>query len=222
MKRKTRWREFLALICVILAGITVLSPGLDGSDNPNQQTIVGDGWGISGERGDRNSGVGRIKGTDELIYITYSQEPYIDVYDLTGAFQYSIRLPDSQNGIVLMDCRDGLLIAEAKGTNSSGHDIFVFRDTELVESMDHSEATKRGLAPSFYDEESDYRLTLTHVTRADGTMLFELPPELAKNMPKYLMTEEQEQVLKILVLVLFAVFCLSVLGSCLYEKLKRK
>jgi hypothetical protein len=191
-------------------------------DNPNQQPIFGEGWSITGMRGIRSSEVSRIRGTEELIYITYSHEPYIDVYDLSGSFLYCIQLPDSQNGAVSIDCRDGILIADAKGRNADGHDVFLFRGEELGGSMDHDQAREQGFVPIWNDQESDYLLTLTHVTRADGTVLFELPPEIAENMPKFLLTDGQEQVAKVLVVVLFAVFCLTVVGGPLVQNLKKK
>ena len=222
MKGDKGRKTLISAVCFLVMFVIAAQPKLNGSDNPNQQTILGEGWSITGERGIRSSDVSRIRGTEELIYITYSQEPYIDVYDLSGSFLYCIRLPDSQNGMVLIDCRDGMLIAAAKGRNVDGHDVFLFRGQELVESMDHTQAWERGLMPSSYDQESDYLLTLTHVTRADGTVLFELPPEIAENMPKFLLTDGQEQVAKVLVVVLFAVFWLTVVGGCLRQILKKK
>lgn len=211
MDRKT----LISILCLLVIYVIGAAPQLDGSDRPEQQPILGEGWSITGERGVRNSRVTKIEGTAELIYITYSHKPYIDVYDLSGAFQYTIQLPDSQNGAVSIDCRDGILIAEAKGRNAQGHDVFLFQGAQLVESMDYDQARERGLVPIWNDKESDYLLTLTHVTRADGEVLFELPPELAENMPKFLPNAQQEKVLTILSLVLFAVLWLTILGSTL-------
>ena len=222
MKGDKGRKTLISAVCFLVMLVIAAQPKLNGSDNPNQQTILGEGWSITGERGIRNSKVTKIEGTEELIYITYSQEPYIDVYDLSGSFLYCIQLPDSQNGAVSIDCRDGILIADAKGRNADGHDVFLFRGEELVGSMDYDQAREQGFVPIWNDQESDYLLTLTHVTRADGTVLFELPPEIAENMPKFLLTDGQEQVAKVLVLVLFAVFGLTVVGGCLRQILKKK
>ena len=222
MKGDKGRKTLISAVCFLVMFVIAAQPKLNGSDNPNQQTILGEGWSITGERGIRNSKVTKIEGTEELIYITYSGKPYIDVYDLTGAFRYTIQLPDSQNGAVSIDCRDGILIADAKGRNADGHDVFLFRGEELVGSMDHDQAREQGFVPIWNDQESDYLLTLTHVTRADGTVLFELPPEIRENMPKFLLTDGQEQVAKVLVLVLFAVFWLTVVGGCLRQILKKK
>jgi hypothetical protein len=215
-------KTLISAVCFLVMFVIAAQPKLNGSDNPNQQSIFGEGWSITGKRGIRNSKVTKIEGTEELIYITYSQEPYIDVYDLSGSFLYCIQLPDSQNGAVSIDCRDGILIADAKGRNADGHDVFLFRGEELVGSMDHDQAREQGFVPIWNDQESDYLLTLTHVTRADGTVLFELPPEIAENMPKFLLTDGQEQVAKVLFVVLFAVFWLTVVGGCLRQILKKK
>lgn len=222
MKGEKDRKTLVCVVCLLIMYIIAAQPKLNGSDNPNQQSIFGEGWSITGKRGIRSSEVSRIRGTEELIYITYSQEPYIDVYDLSGSFLYCIQLPDSQNGAVSIDCRDGILIADAKGRNADGHDVFLFRGEELVGSMDHDQAREQGFVPIWNDQESDYLLTLTHVTRADGTVLFELPPEIAENMPKFLLTDGQEQVAKVLFVVLFAVFWLTVVGGCLRQILKKK
>ena len=222
MKGDKGRKTLISAVCFLVMFVIAAQPKLNGSDNPNQQTILGEGWSITGERGIRNSKVTKIEGTEELIYITYSGKPYIDVYDLTGAFRYTIQLPDSQNGAVSIDCRDGILIADAKGRNADGHDVFLFRGEELVGSMDHDQAREQGFVPIWNDQESDYLLTLTHVTRADGTVLFELPPEIGENMPKFLLTDGQEQVAKVLFVVLFPVFWLTVVGGTLVQNLKKK
>jgi len=217
MRHRIRGRAFAYGICLILWAVIVFQPKPDGSGDPEPQSVFDEGWSITGEQGARDAQVKKIEGTQELIYITYSAEPYIDVYDLSGAFQYTIHLPDSPNGGVAIDCRDGILIAVAKGRNAQGHRVFLFRGEELVESMDYDQAMERGLVPIWNDQESDYRMTSTHVTRADGEVLFELPPELADQTPKLLLTEGQQRVGNILFLIGFAAVWLSVVGYCLHK-----
>lgn len=207
MKRKTDWRPLVYLLCILVIIMIARQPERNGSDNPEQQTILGEGWSITGERGERNTHVSRIEGTEELIYITYSGKPYIDVYDLSGAFQYAIMLPDARNGVVDIDCWDGSLVAVSKANT-----VYVFRGRELVECMEYDEAEARGLVPIWNDKESDYLITHTHVTRADGEELFELPPELAENMPKILLSEDQQKVANVLSLIVFAALWLTIVG----------
>lgn len=207
MKRVMNWKALGCLFCLLLVCQSVLHPQMDAPDNPLQQTILGEGWSITGERGERNTHVARIEGTEELIYITYSGKPYIDVYDLSGAFQYAIMLPDARNGVVDIDCRDGSLVAVSKANT-----VYVFCGRELVERMEYDEAEARGLVPIWNDMESDYLITHTHVTRANGEELFKLPPELAKNVPKILLSEDQQKVANVLFLIGFAVVWLTIVG----------
>ena len=205
-----RWVLVFGIIMVILVAIS-WRPSLDGSDNPEQQTIFGDLWRVTGVRQERNSQVDGIDGTDELIYVEYVAEPYIDVYDLSGAFQYTIHLPNAQRGGLRMECRDGILIAQSETDT-----IFLFRGTEFIESMDYDQAKERGLLPQ-YDRSRPYRLTPTHVVREDGEELFELPPELAENLQRRVFLEaKQIRVVDILVLGGFAAVWLSAIGSFIW------
>lgn len=208
MKKERKWRTVGYAIAILLWVMIMFHPMLNASDNPAQQTILGEGWSITGVRGERNSKVTMIEGTDEQIYVTYEKESCIDAYDLNGEFLYTIQLPDARNGLVAIDCRDDMLIAESKDSV-----VYLFRGTELVECMDHEKASARDLNPVWGDRDSDYRFTRTHVIRADGEELFELPPELSKNMNRrLLLSEEQLKVEDTLILVCFAVMWLSIVG----------
>ena len=63
-------KTLISVVCFLVMFVIAAQPKLNGSDNPNQQTILGEGWSITGERGIRSSDVSRIRGTEELIYIT--------------------------------------------------------------------------------------------------------------------------------------------------------
>jgi hypothetical protein len=216
MRKEGKWRIAATALAVILFGIILLPHHRNASDNPAQEIVLGEGWSISGVRGRRNSKVTMIEGTDELIYVTYEKESCIDAYDLTGEFQFAIQLPDARNGLVAIDCRDGILIAESKNNV-----IYLFRGKELLECMDYDEARARDLIPVWGSTDSDYRFTRTHVVRAHGEELFELPPELAKNHNRRLtMTEEQLKLESRLILIGFAVLWLSIVGYCLWSMIR--
>lgn len=216
MKKVEKGRIAATVLAILLFVILLFSLKLNAPDIPKQETVLGEGWSITGVRGVRNSKVTMIEGTEELIYVTYEKESCIDAYDLTGEFQYTIQLPDARNGLVAIDCRDGILIAESKN-----HVIYLFRGTELLECMDHDEATERKLNPVWGSTDSDYRFTNTHVVRADGEELFELPQELEKNRNRRLtMTEEQLKLENMLILIGFAVAWLSIVGYCLWSMIR--
>ena len=216
MKKVEKWRTAATAFAIILFVMTLFPQRRNASDNPEQETLLGDGWSITGVRGQRNSKVTMIEGTDELIYVTYEKESCIDAYNLNGEYQYTIQLPDARNGLVSIDCRDDILIASSKDNV-----IYLFRGTELLECMDHEEARERDLNPVYGSRDSAYRFTLTHVARADGEELFELPQELAKNRNRRLtMTEEQLKLENMLILIGFAVAWLSIVGYCLWSMIR--
>ena len=211
MKKVEKWRTAATAFAIILFVMTLFPQRRNASDNPEQETLLGDGWSITGVRGQRNSKVTMIEGTDELIYVTYEKESCIDAYNLNGEYQYTIQLPDARNGLVSIDCRDDILIASSKDNV-----VYLFRGTELLECMDHEEARERDLNPVYGSRDSADRFTLTHVARADGEELFELPPEMAKNMNRrLLMNEEELELENILILVGFAALWISIVGYCL-------
>ena len=210
MIRSEKWWA-AAIILAIMLFTAVLAPrGLDASDNPDQETILGELWSITGVRTERTSQIDGIHGTDELIYVEYVAEPYIDVYDLTGAFRYTIQLPErvGGHGSLDLECRDGILIAE-----SETDFIYLFRGTHFLESMDQERARERGLLPD-YRNKSPYMLTQTHVCRTDGEELFELPPELKENLPRRIVTSPlQQKVESTLLILLFAAGFLGIIGA---------
>ena len=198
---KKDWKLRLACMCAFLVVLLLTtSRGCpDASDNPDQEAVIGDGWGISGQRGARRGLFDRCEGTDDLIYFCYSGEDMVDAYDLSGEYQFTINLPDAQNGGLLIDCVEDLLIADAANS-----DVFVFRGSELVEKLDYQAARERGYRASSFDTESRYAITRTHVVSVDGedlTELFELPEEIRVNLPLVTFTPEQNDILRRVLLV---------------------
>lgn len=214
MKKKTDWVKIGFAVFAVLLMALWPRPSLDGSDNPDQETILGEFWSITGVRTERTSQIDGIHGTDELIYVDYVAEPYIDVYDLSGAFQYTIQLPErvGGHGSLDLECRDGMLIAE-----SEMDVVYLFRGTQFLESMDQDQARERGLLPDCRTK-SPYVLTKTHVCRADGEALFELPPELKENLPRSLLTSDLQKTVEFtLVILLFAAAFVCIVGGFLRD-----
>lgn len=208
---KKEWKLRLVCMCVfLLIFLFNTSRGdSDASDNPGQEKNIGDGWEISGQRGAREETFHQCEGTDELVYFGYFFSDVVDAYDLSGEYQYTIHLPDAQNGGLLINCQGDLLIAAA-----ANGDVFVFRGTELVEKLDHKTARERGYRASSGDRDSRYAITRTHVVSADGEELFELPPEIRANTTwDMFLTEPQRKTVEVLFLVLFAAAWLTVVGS---------
>lgn len=208
---KKNWSLRLVCMCVFLAVFMFnTSRGYpDASDNPEQETSIADGWGISGQRGARGEAFHQCEGTDALVYFGYFFSDVVDAYDLSGEYQYTIHLPDAQNGGLVINCQDDLLIAAA-----ANGEVFVFRGTELVERLDYKTARERGYRASSGDRDSRYTITRTHVVSADGEELFELPPEIRENLTwDMLLTEPQRKITTVLFLVLFAAAWLTVVGS---------
>lgn len=216
VKRDLKLQVILLSAFLLVFALTSSRGCPDASDNPEQELIVGDGWTITGQRGARGETFYQCEGTDELVYFGYFFSDVVDAYDLSGEYQYTIHLPDAQNGGLLINCQDDLLIAAA-----ANGDVFVFRGTELLEKLDHKTARERGYRASSVDRDSRYAITRTHVVSADGEELFELPPEIRENLTwDMFLTEPQRKITEVLFLVLFSAAWLTVVGTCVAKMWK--
>ena len=149
----------------------------------DQETIRLNAAWITGQRDTRPGLFDQVEGTDEVIYFSYNIAGYIDAYDLSGQYLYTIHLlDDSQKGSIRIDCRDGLLYVE----NRHGA-LYIFDGLELLERMERNEAEARDLCLTRRHEKSEYILTDTHVARVEGNeivSLFLIPDEIAVNLTK--------------------------------------
>ena len=138
---------------------------------------------ITGQRDARPGLFDQVEGTEEVIYFSYNMAGYIDAYDLSGQYLYTIQLlDDSQKGSIQIDCRDGLLYVESRHGA-----VYIFDGLDLLERLERDEAEVRDLLLTRRHEKSDYTLTNTHVARMEGnelTPLFLIPDEIAANLTK--------------------------------------
>ena len=149
----------------------------------NQETIRLNAAWITGQRDARPGLFDQVEGTEEVIYFSYNMAGYIDAYDLSGQYLYTIHLlDDSQKGSIQIDCRDGLLYVESRHGA-----VYIFDGLDLLERLERDEAEVRDLLLTRRHEKSDYTLTNTHVARMEGnelTPLFLIPDEIAANLTK--------------------------------------
>jgi hypothetical protein len=149
----------------------------------DQETIRLNAAWITGQRDTRPGLFDQVEGTDEVIYFSYNMAGYIDAYDLSGQYLYTIHLlDDSQKGSIRIDCRDGLLYVESRHGA-----LYIFDGLELLERMERNEAEARDLCLTRRHEKSEYLLTDTHVARVEGNeivSLFLIPDEIAVNLTK--------------------------------------
>lgn len=216
MKKSLKLQRILMCVFLLFWSLTLSKGVRDASDNPHQELIIGDGWSITGQRRARRGLFDQCEGTDELIYFCYGASDLIDAYDLSGGYRFTIDLPDASNGLALINCVDDVLVVNP----ALGREVLLFRGTELVGKLDVETAREQGCKATSYDKESRYAITRTHVVRVDSeelTELFPLPEEIRENLPFIMFTPEQNEVLRKVFLVLFAVAWLSVVGYCLHR-----
>ena len=168
------------LVLLILHFILISFQNVPDSD---QETIRLNAAWITGQRDKRPGLFDQVEGTDEVIYFSYNMVGYIDAYDLSGRYLYTIHLlDDSQRGSIQIDCRNGLLYVESRHGA-----LYIFDGLDLLERMERDEADARDLLLGRRHEESDYTLTNTHVVRMEGDALiplFLIPDEIAVNLTK--------------------------------------
>ena len=149
----------------------------------DQETIRLNAAWITGQRDTRPGLFDQLEGTGEVIYFSYNMAGYIDAYDLSGQYLYTIHLlDDSQKGSIQIDCRDGLLYVESRHGA-----LYIFDGLDLLKRMERDEAKSRGLLLNRSHEGSDYTLTDTHVARVEeneSVPLFLIPEEIAVNLTK--------------------------------------
>ena len=147
----------------------------------DQETIRLNAAWITGQRDTRPGLFDQLEGTAEVIYFSYNMAGYIDAYDLSGQYLYTIHLlDDSQKGSIQIDCRDGLLYVESRHGA-----VYIFDGLDLLERLERDEAEVRDLLLTRRHEKSDYILTDTHVARVEGNeivSLFVIPDEIAVNL----------------------------------------
>ena len=168
------------LVLLLLHFILISFQNVPDSD---QETIRLNAAWITGQRDKRPGLFDQVEGTEEVIYFSYNMVGYIDAYDLSGQYLYTIHLlDDSQKGSIQIDCRDGLLYVESRHGA-----VYIFDGLDLLDRLERDEAEARDLLLSRRHEESDYTLTNTHVARMEGDALiplFLIPDEIAVNLTK--------------------------------------
>ena len=168
------------LVLLLLHFILISFQNVPDSD---QETIRLNAAWITGQRDARPGLFDQVEGTEEVIYFSYNMAGYIDAYDLSGQYLYTIHLlDDSQKGSIQIDCRDGLLYVESRHGA-----VYIFDGLDLLERLERDEVEVRDLLLTRRHEKSDYTLTNTHVARVEGnelTPLFLIPDEIAANLTK--------------------------------------
>ena len=168
---------------LVLLLLQILLIGFQNVTDSDQETIRLNAAWITGQRDKRPGLFDQVEGIEEVIYFSYNMVGYIDAYDLSGQYLYTIHLlDDSQKGSIQIDCRDGLLYVESRHGA-----VYIFDGLDLLERLERDEAEARDLLLSRRHEKSDYTLTDTHVARVDENeivSLFVIPDEIATNLTK--------------------------------------
>ena len=168
---------------LVLLLLQILLIGFQNVTDSDQETIRLNAAWITGQRDKRPGLFDQVEGIEEVIYFSYNMVGYIDAYDLSGQYLYTIHLlDDSQKGSIQIDCRDGLLYVESRHGA-----VYIFDGLDLLERLERDEAEARDLCLTRRHEESNYTLTDTHVSRVEGNeivSLFLIPDEIAVNLTK--------------------------------------
>lgn len=166
---------------LVLLLLEILLIGFQNVPDSDQEMIRFNAAWITGQRDARPGLFDQVEGTEKVIYFSYNMAGYIDAYDLSGQYLYTIHLlDDSQNGSLQIDCRDGLLYVESRHGA-----VYIFDGLDLLERLERDEAEVRDLLLTRRHEKSDYILTDTHVARVEGNeivSLFVIPDEIAVNL----------------------------------------
>jgi hypothetical protein len=171
----------ILILAVIGLVYSMINRSVPVSDNPNQQLIYGDGWGITGIRSIRTSHITHVKATDRHVFFAYSQDNLVDAYSYDGTFLFSIMTRDAQNGGVSIWCTDHLLYLQPKLG-----DILVFNGTEFIESITYDELQIRGVRDSETNPVTvDFENVCSIDEEGNKHVLFSTPEEIKRNWPLF-------------------------------------
>lgn len=76
---------------------------------------------------------------NEYVFFSYSVGSFVDAYDHNGIYQFTIIVPDSQNGTVSIRCDGDLLYISSKQDL-----IYIFDGTEQVDCLTDEESELAG------------------------------------------------------------------------------
>ena len=79
--------------------------------------------------------------TDDSIYILLEENSQVNVYDLTGAFRYSIQMEHIRNGKSRIAYIDGLLFVQTRANS-----ILVFDEDKLIDCLPASSDEKGAIS----------------------------------------------------------------------------
>lgn len=98
------------------------------------------------------SGIKQIVADKEYVYVVYGSYGAVQVYDLTGNYQYSIAVSSQQNGRIRIAVQDGALYIRDKVNN-----IYIFRNGEFFDFVEKPAAGILGTV-DFNANASDYEV----------------------------------------------------------------
>lgn len=128
---------------------------------------------ISQRQGNRKGDFTEVTATENNLYLAYSKDNCIDVYDFGWHYCYTIYFPKVDNGGFTLGSDGKSLYVEDKK-----HNISVFCDGELKEYYPWPDNKETGINMQWVKDHNEYEVTVTHekvtVQSADGYVT-ELP-----------------------------------------------
>ena len=170
-------------VLLLLGQITVIAVATGTVYAAEESAVESESWYISEQRGVRRFDFYDCDATGEYLYFSYTEYSCVDVYNLDGVFQYSIILPDRQNGGVRVRCLENRVYISAKNNI-----IYVFEDREEIQRIEYRTAYENGYLSLWFSENpSKIRVDQEHISWLDGNgaviRQIETPDMIAKTIP---------------------------------------
>ena len=143
-------QNYLVTLVFVLffAGVVLLSL-LFPSPQPEDQPIE-DGWIAAYQQGKRTTSYSGCDATNDLIFFAYSEHAsFVDAYDHSGNFQFTLFFEDKQNGVLDIRCTQQLLYVSTKAGS-----VFVFDRDQEVDRMTHGQAQQNGFSYFWFEEKN--------------------------------------------------------------------
>lgn len=139
----------VALVFVVFfAGVFLLNLAFP-SPQPEEQP-VGEDWFAAYEQGKRTGFYSSCDATNDLIFFAYTDHTsFVDAYDHSGNFQFTLYFEDKQNGVLEIRCTEQILYVSTKAGS-----VFVFDRDQEVRRMTHNEAKQGGFSYFWFEEKN--------------------------------------------------------------------
>lgn len=159
--------------------------------------------------------------SDDSIYFTYNKSSIIDIYDYKGLFQYSILLPNKNDGTLTVRYENDFLYVRAKDKT-----VYVFDGENCIEFLSPQEAEAAGYTYDWFCVQPNTKIEKAYIYWLDdhGTQIAKIstPSVVQSNWPSEILFSTSTISLTFLISVAFVISLFCILYVLLKRRIEKK